>query len=274
LIIKNQYKLLVLDIDGTILDKHGNISETDFRALQEIRRSGIGISLCTGRAAGSCTQILGKLSLGGLHIFCDGALVCDSSQKTEIYVKPISEEILRLICIKASDYHLPIELYSSTNLYIENETWISDIQRNFFGIYPRVVKFDSIFTRQRIIKAGLIVSSPEEDDRARSLGEELKDELYFSWARTPAYPGMSFINITTLGVSKGEALEILAAHLKIGLEDVMAFGDGSNDISLLKKAGFSVAMENAPDELKSVADFITSNVEQSGVARALSKFLL
>jgi 5-amino-6-(5-phospho-D-ribitylamino)uracil phosphatase len=266
--------LLVLDIDGTILDKYGNISEADFLALREIRRRGIGISLCTGRAAGSCKQILDKLLLGGLHIFCDGALVCDSSQNTEIYVKPLSVETLKSICIKASDYHLPIELYSSTNLYIENETWVSEIQKNFFGIFPHVVKFDTIYTSQRIIKAGLIVSSPEEEARARSLGEELKNNLYFSWARTPAYPGMSFINITTSGVSKGEALEVLTSHLKIGLDEVMAIGDGSNDISLLLKAGFSIAMDNAPDELKSVADYITLNVEQSGVAQALNRFLL
>jgi 5-amino-6-(5-phospho-D-ribitylamino)uracil phosphatase len=274
LAIKNQIKLLVLDIDGTILDKHGNISETDFQALEEVRRKGIAVSLCTGRAAGSCKQILNRLSLDGLHVFCDGALVCNSDFDREVYVKPIQQDLLKRVCKKAAEYNLPIELYSSSTLFIEHETWITNIQRKFFGIDPRVISFNSISERERIIKGGLIISSPEEEARTSAFSAEFKDELFFSWARTPAYPCTNFINITAAGVSKGAALEALTYHLGLKLEEVMAIGDGNNDLTLLSKAGFSVAMQNAPDELKSVADYITAGVEQSGVAQAIRKFLI
>jgi hypothetical protein len=75
-------------------------------------------------------------------------------------------------------------------------------------------------------------------------------------------------------VSKGRALEALASYLGISLAEVMAIGDGINDIPLLSVAGLAIAMGNAPDEVKAVADYITLDVDHSGVAAAIEKFLL
>ncbi|MBA7691497.1 Phosphatase YwpJ [subsurface metagenome] len=75
-------------------------------------------------------------------------------------------------------------------------------------------------------------------------------------------------------VSKGKALEALASFLGIPLTEVMAVGDGTNDISLLSSAGLGIAMDDAPDELKAVADYVTLDVDHSGLAAAISKFLL
>jgi Cof subfamily protein (haloacid dehalogenase superfamily) len=217
---------------------------------------------------------LDKLELDGFHVFCDGALVCNSKQDQEIYVKPILPDVLERACANASRHDLSIELYSASTLFIDHETWITDIQRKFFGIDPKLVNFSSIFSTERIVKGGLAVSSSEEESRAKAFSSKFKDELYFSWARTPAYPQTNFINITSAGVSKGKALEALTAYLGLKLDEVMAVGDGHNDISLLSTAGFSIAMQNAPDELKVVADHITANVEESGVAEAINKFLI
>jgi hypothetical protein len=75
-------------------------------------------------------------------------------------------------------------------------------------------------------------------------------------------------------VSKGRALEALASYLGIPLAEVMAIGDGINDIPLLSLAGLAVAMGNASDEVKAVADYVTLDVDHSGVAAAIEKFLL
>jgi len=75
-------------------------------------------------------------------------------------------------------------------------------------------------------------------------------------------------------VSKGKALEALTLHLGILLSEVMAVGDGTNDITLLAKAGLAVAMDNAPDEVKAVADHIAPDVDQNGLAAAVERFLL
>jgi len=76
------------------------------------------------------------------------------------------------------------------------------------------------------------------------------------------------------GVSKKKALEALAWHLGISMNEIMAIGDGANDISLLSSVALAIAMDNAPDEVKAVADYITLDVDHSGVAAAIDKFLL
>ena len=116
--------------------------------------------------------------------------------------------------------------------------------------------------------------SPEEKAKADVIYHQLHSSLSFSWTKTPAYPGVDFINVLAPDVSKGKALEALALHLGISLTEVIAIGDGANDVSILSKAGLAVAMANAADELKAVADYITLDVDHNGVAAAINKFLL
>ena len=92
--------------------------------------------------------------------------------------------------------------------------------------------------------------------------------------KTPAYPEVDFINVLAPEVSKGKALEALASYLGIALNEVIAIGDGANDVSLLSKAGLAIAMDNGTAELKAVADYVTLDVDHSGVAAAIERFLL
>jgi hydroxymethylpyrimidine pyrophosphatase-like HAD family hydrolase len=161
-----------------------------------------------------------------------------------------------------------------SQFFAERETWATDIRRQFFGLTPTIVDFDRIWTGERIIKGTLPVQSVEERTKADAFQRHFGDRLNFSVTQTPAYPGVNFINIVARGVSKGRALEALAAHLSIPLSRVIAIGDGANDVSLLSCAGLGIAMDNAGDELKKVADHITADVDHSGVAQAIKRFLL
>ena len=87
----SEYKLLVVDIDGTIVDGNGAISVEDERSLAGVMAAGVMVSLSTGRVIRACRKILDSLSLNGYHIFFDGALVSDPSQNKEIYCQPISK---------------------------------------------------------------------------------------------------------------------------------------------------------------------------------------
>ena len=136
-----------------------------------------------------------------------------------------------------------------------------------------MVDFTKLLGKETIIKGELMTSSSEEVSKAERFCLEF-DNLHCSWARTPAYPGVNFINVLSPEVSKGKALAALASHLGISLDEVMAVGDGPNDVSLLTSAGLAVAMGNAPDDLKSVADYSTLDTEHSGLAAAIRKFLL
>ena len=252
-----KYKLLVVDIDGTLLDGKGNISGEDREALATACRSGVQVRLSTGRMPQACLGVIEQLSLDGCHIFVDGALVSNPEQSREIYVQLLNKEVVKQAVEFARQHNLALELYSTTHYFVEKESWSSDAHREFFGIEAKIVDFAKLWEQERIIKGGLVATTAEEAAGARYFCLQFEGRLYFSWARTPAYPGVDFINILAPQVSKGKALEVLAAHLGVAMSEVMAIGDGTNDISLLSTAGLAVAMGNAPDEVKAVADHIT-----------------
>ena len=268
------YKLLVLDIDGTLLDKNGVISAEDKEALARVCALGLPVSLSTGRVVTACSELIRQLSLDSYHIFFDGALVVNPSRGKEIYVQPIDKMLVKQSSEFAHKNGINLEFYSVDRYFVERETWASDIRRDFYSTPPTVVDISQLWRKERIIKGVLTLRSPEERDRAELLYLQFKDILGFSLTKTPAYPEVDFINVLAPGVSKGKALDTLAAFLGIPLAEVMAVGDGPNDISLLTSAGLAVAMGGAPDELKAVADYVTLDVDHNGLAEAINKFLL
>ena len=272
--MNHPYRLLVVDIDGTLLGKERTISIEDREALAKVGDLGIQVSLSTGRAIQACSGILNQLSLDGYHIFFDGALVSNPNDGKEVFVQPLSPAVVKEAIEFAHLNDIYLELFSATRYFVEREAWSVAIRRQFFGVEPKLIDFTKLWNQERIIKAGLIASSPQEAEKVRNFRLHFNDSLHFSEARTPAYPGVVFINVVAPEVSKGKALEALASYLGIALAEVMAIGDGTNDIPLLSLAGLAVVMGNAPDEVKAVADYVTLDVDYSGVAAAIRKFLL
>ena len=273
-LLNHPYKLLVSDIDGTLVSGSGSVSALDREALARARNLGIQVSLSTGRGIKASLSIIDQLSLGSYHTFFDGALVSSPSQNEEAYVQPISPVTVSQMVELAHRHNLNLELYSASHYFAERETWSTNAHREFFGIEPTLVDFTKLWELERIIKGGLVTTNPQEADRAKEFCTLFDTRLHFSWARTPAYPGVTFINILAPEVSKGRALEALASHLGIAVTEVIAVGDGSNDISLLTAAGLAIAMADAPDEVKAVADYVTLDVDHSGLAAAIERFLL
>ena len=273
-LMSHRYRLLVVDIDGTIVGRDQQISTADREALAKVRDLGIGVSVSTGRVIRACSGVFDELSLDGYHVFFDGALVASPERGDEIYAEPLNPDVLKEAIEFARLEDIPLELYSATHYFAEQENWSTQAHRQFFGLEPNLVDFIELCERERIIKGGLVALSREEADKVNRFCEQFDGSLHFSWARTPAYPGVGFINVLAPGVSKGRALEALSSYLGIPLAEVMAIGDGINDIPLLSLAGLAVVMGNASDEVKAVADYVTLDVDHSGVAAAINKFLL
>jgi Cof subfamily protein (haloacid dehalogenase superfamily) len=273
-LVKRSIKLLAIDIDGTLVGEDGVISAEDKAAITEAVRLGIKVALCTGRAIQSCYRVLGDLGLDGYHIFCDGALVYSPSRCHEVYSQTIPPEVLQRMVAFARSQEMNLDLYTVGDYFVERETWSARVHRDIFGIPPTIGSFDHLPEPERIVKAGLVARTPEEQAKAERFNKEFASDLYFSWVTTPSYPQASFVNVVAPGVSKGRAIKALAEHLGLVLSEVMAIGDGNNDISLLSTVGLGVAMGNATEELKAVAHHVTLKVEQGGVAAAVREFLL
>ena len=266
-----KYKLLVVDIDGTLLGRERTISAENREALAKARKSGIGVALSTGRAVLACRDILDQLALDGHHIFFDGALVSDLGE--EVYAEPLDRGVVREAVEYAHSLDINLELYPASHYFAERETWSTDAHRKYFGIEPTIVDFSGLWERERIIKGGLASVNPKQIAKARQFYSRFESSLHFSLAKSPAFPDVEFTNVVALEVSKGKALEALAQHLGMSLDEVMGVGDGTNDITLLSRVGLAVAMDNAPDEVKAVADYITLDVDRHGLAAAVERFL-
>lgn len=270
---ENSYSLIVVDIDGTLVNQLGTISDKDKEALCRVRELGIPVALSTGRGLQATLGIIKELALDSYHISFDGALVSHPGSSEEIYVCPIDKELIRQTIDTAHRCRVDLELFTVTRYLVERETWSTDAHRDFFGVYPDIIDFNRVWERERILKGGVVTTSTEEASRAADFCRQLDGHLHFSRARTPAYPGVDFINVLAPGVSKGKALEKLASHLNIPLCQVIAVGDGINDVSLLTTAGLAVAMGNAMDEVKAIADYVTLDVDHSGLAAAIDRFI-
>lgn len=271
------YKLLVLDVDGTLLNGQNIISDEDKNAIDEARNRGVRVALCTGRVNQASKSILTRLELDGYHIFSDGAVVGSADNKKTIYAKTIDGALAKQLAEYVHAKKITtIDFFTPTNDYVEPETqpWVTEIRRKFFGLDPQVTDFSKLCEKEKIIKATHMVASEKDKQLSEDFQAQFGDKLRFSPTTNASYPELAFINIINPAVSKGEALKVLITYLGLSSEECIGIGDGVNDISLLLGVGLGIAMGNAPDELKKIAKHVTLNVEHSGVAAAVRKFIL
>jgi Cof subfamily protein (haloacid dehalogenase superfamily) len=271
----HKYKLLVSDIDDTLADGRGVISAADKKALLDLHRAGIKVSLCTGRPAKGCKAVLQEMPTDGFHVFFDGALVCNSNQTEIIYSRPIKKELLGEICALAQEHGLTLELFSSTCFYVEQEHTLAQIHSDLLNFETTEVYFSAVCQQVPIIMGCLVIPAEDENKFKPMLADfGGKRNLVFSWTMNPTRPDIRLVNIIMDDVSKGRALEALCVYLGLELKEVAAIGDGANDISLLSTAGLAIAMQNAPPQLKAAADYITPDLTHDGFAQEVHKHLL
>jgi Cof subfamily protein (haloacid dehalogenase superfamily) len=267
-----KYRLVVIDVDGTLVDGHGNIAEEDKIAIRRITNSRVLVCLSTGRVIEACKSIITELNLNTPHIFYDGALIYHVKALMEVDSWPLVPELVKEAVEFSRKNNIYLELYSSEHFFAEEENWSDEIHRKFFRVEPNFVSFDGIWDKERILKAEILVHNPEEAAKSKVFQEHFNQRMRFSVARSPAFPEVDFINIVNPIVSKGEALRTLARFLGTHPTEVIAIGDGLNDIPLLKEAGISVAMGNAFPEVKAVAQYVTEDIEHHGIAAAIDFF--
>lgn len=269
-------RLIALDLDGTLLSSKKCLSERNREALLECMKQGIEIVPCTGRIWLGIPEFIRNLP--GLHyaITVNGAMIEDVARHQVLDERKLdwkkAVEILRL----AGNYETMYDIYIGKSGYGEARFMnhmedygigpeLEKMIRDTRIIVPDVIKEITDLAKP-IEKINLFFGSAEERLRVRSVLLERGDvEVSASFSNN--------LEINGPGATKGEALLRLAAHLEIAPCETMGFGDGENDMTLIKNAGVGVAMGNAVESLKSEADYVTISNEEDGVAEALWQLL-
>ncbi|MBR6331876.1 MAG: HAD family phosphatase [Dehalococcoidales bacterium] len=266
------YKLLVTDLDGTLFNKEGKIGQPDIDAIRDLIGRGVNFAFASGRITMACRDIISLLGINCPGVYCDGALVYDSAKDEVIYQNLLDKELLREFITFSHENDIYLEMFSKTHFYAERPNWSDPIHTEFFSSFPTMVKLEDVIETDGILKSELLSHSPEEEALVERFRSRFEDKCRFSLATSPSFPNVRFYNILSNGTSKGNAVRALADHLGVSIDEVVAVGDGYNDISMLKEVGMPVAMGNAYDAVKEVAKYVTKDVKDCGVADVIRKF--
>lgn len=261
------YKVVFLDLDGTLLDDNKVISEENKEAIKYVREKGGLVCLASGRPMDSTKQFWNIAKPSRYMIYSNGAGIYDYYENKNIFLTSIE----KIFCIELYNYsiqnNLCIRFDTTMGRFISDEKYTIDSDRVFYD-------FEN-FINNDILQISLISRKKEDIDNVvnyinKNLKEDIKIEQIFTTGKDDEYFA---VNIVNPDASKGSAINKLCKFLKVDINDVIALGDGTNDISMLKMVGLGVAMGNARPEVKEVAKEVTTTNNDSGVAKVLmSKF--
>jgi Cof subfamily protein (haloacid dehalogenase superfamily) len=260
------FRLVAIDVDGTLADGRGDVSGPVEQAVRDTRVAGVEVVLVSGRPQVSALPVFIQLGLTLPLISSGGAFVSDpSSGRVISQVQPDPEDVRAFVELARDAgatliYQTPTELYGEGSLAIieelraANRTWIEQVDDGLEAC-PDVIKVSACAPRDRL--DGL-----ESAVARRNLALSL------------VYSGPEYLEMTAARVSKGDALRRLIEDLGIGPEQVLVIGDAPNDISMFREAGLAVAMGNASAEVRDLADVVAPTLEEDGVAWTLRRFVL
>ncbi len=270
------YRLLAFDLDGTLLNTKKELPEENLRALEAAAARGMIPVPATGRILRGVPEALRALPFIRYYIVSNGAAVVDTATGETLYRADIPLELALRVC----DYMdtLPViydcyrdeigwmsrEMYERCAPYFSREPAILELVER---LRVRVEDFKGILREggRPLQKLQMYFLPEDEDERRRQL--ERIPALFPELAATTSVSNN--IELNSIEATKGRAMLALAEHLGIPAGETLAFGDGSNDISLLRAAGLGVAMANSMPELLAAADRVTASNDEAGVACAL-----
>jgi len=271
--IVKDYKCFVFDLDGTLLNSAKEITDEVQKVISLLKAKDKQIFIATGRHALIASKYIYELDLNTPLIACNGALIKDVRNNEIIYMKLIKSVVASKVITYCMQEQLDFLVYTPKAIYhSENSSRVNvvieynnSVNKQFRAPLYNVQALDVL--KQDIIK--VLVRSDDGN-----IFEKLNNDINKDGSLTIVKSDEDLIDIMTSGVSKGDGLNILAKHLDIDLESTVAFGDSHNDISMFEVAGLSIAMGNAEEELKRIADYITLSNDESGISHAIYKYVL
>ena len=266
------YRLLVLDIDGTLTNQKKEITANTKEAIKKAQEQGVSIVIATGRPTKGAEGVAKELNLfetGGYILSFNGGRITDCKTGEVIFQRVLEKEDVAKIYQVAKENEVVMITYEGDDViidvehdeYAEFEARLNKMEMKHVDSIPEYVDFSvnkCLMTGEGDYLAGV-------EQKALAQYQDV-----YSIFRSEAF----FLEVMPKGVDKAKSLERLLEHLGYTKEEMIACGDGFNDKSMIEYAGLGVAMENAKEPVKEVADFITKSNEEDGVAYVVEKFIL
>ena len=268
------YSIIALDLDGTLTNSEKIITPRTFDALMKAQREGVRLVLASGRPTYGIAALANKLQLadyGGYVLSYNGGRIIDWCEKTVIFSQVIDQKLVPILYDFAEKAQLPIVTYlPEAILASKNEGEYLAEEARINGM-PVVVAQNFVEEAMQIAGGSTKFLIPGEPEQLIQLESEMKAALSEQMEVFRSAP--FFLELPPKGIDKAQSLQRLLTHLGLERESLMAFGDGFNDLSMIQFAGQGVAMANAVDEVKSIANFVTTSNEEDGIAHALEQLL-
>ncbi|MGL5692642.1 MAG: sugar-phosphatase [Peptostreptococcaceae bacterium] len=268
------YKLIALDIDGTLLNTDKKITNEVFTSIQEAKTQGAKVVLSTGRPLPGVTPLLEELNLtnDGDYVICfNGAVVQEVKTKKVLCNLEMNVEDFNLIYNEIYKKHDTfIHINTPTNLITPNKTpgQYTELEARLNQIPIEYRPLDEIDDSIKFCKIMIIDDSEKLETIIKSIPKDFYDK--YTIVRSAPF----FLEFLNKDANKGNALRELCNNIDIPIEKSIAVGDEENDQHMIKYAGLGVAMGNARDSIKDIADYITTTNNEHGVANVINKFIL
>ena len=268
-----KYKLLVLDVDGTLLNDEREISKRTLAALLKVQQMGVRIVLASGRPTYGLMPLAKTLELGnygGFVLSYNGCQIIKAQNGEILFERRINPEMLPYLEKKARKNGFAIFTYhddtlitdSPDNEYIKNEALLNNL---------KIIREDEFSTAIDFAPCKCMLVSDKEK---ALIGLEQHWEKRLAGTLDAFRSEPYFLEVVPCGVNKANTLGALLEYLGVTREEVIAVGDGVCDVTMLQLAGMGVAMGHSQDSVKVCADYVTASNEEDGVALAVEKLIL
>jgi Cof subfamily protein (haloacid dehalogenase superfamily) len=262
-------RLLIADVDGTLVTNDKVLTKAAQEAVLDLRRAGIAFAITSSRPPRGMRMLIEPLSLDGVIAGCNGGL----------YVNP-DLSVIQCYTLDPAAAGETVDVATREGVdvwvYTENEWLIRDRQAPHVAREEWILKFAPrtvpSFDESLLASAVKIVAVSDDPDRIAACEKSVQSAV---GNRASALASQSyFLDVTNPLANKGVVAETLSRRLGIAPEHIVTIGDMETDVLMFRKSGFSIAMGNATDAVKAQASAVTDNNENDGFAKAVRKFIL
>lgn len=265
------YQLIAIDMDGTLLNEEKEISAENKKAIMAARAAGKHVVIATGRPLVGIKRYLEALEMTEEEdyvIAFNGALVQTAKSGRIVSKKTLSWQDYQDLYEVSKSLNVHIQALSEHHVMTPIANPYTDVEATINLIETEIIPVEQVSQDLTIVKVMFVDEGEKLDLAIKDLPEWVKEKY------TIVRSSEIFLEFLDKSVNKGAGVAALAAEIGLSAAQVICVGDAGNDLDMIQYAGLGVAMENAFDEVKEAADFITKSNVEDGVAHVIQKFML